>query len=301
MRREPPNRARRSGLAVLAISCLLAAPAAAQDAGAVVIDDRGVTVRFSQRPRRIIALLPSLTESVCALGACDRLVGTDRFSNWPASVVGLPKLGGLDDAQIEHIVTLRPEMVLVSASMRVSDRLEALGVRVVVLETRNQADVKRTLQLLGHALGVPGKANEVWADIERAIDQATARVPTTLRGQRVYFEVDTTPYAASAGSFVGEMLARMGLGNVVPAELGPFPKLNPEYVVRSQPDIVMASQRALAGMAKRPGWGALRALTEHRSCGFPSDRYELLLRPGPRMGEGAQILADCAQSIATGH
>ena len=283
-----------------AVVCLVTAPVACYGAGAVVVDDRGIEVRFPQAPRRIIALLPSLTESVCALGACDRLVGTDRFSDFPASVIGLPKLGGLDDAQIEPIVALRPEMVLLSASMRVSDRLEALGIKVVVLETRNQADVKRTLTLLGQVLGVPAKADEVWADIERAMLQATGHVPAAMKGQRVYFEVDSTPYAAGAGSFVGEMLTRLGLGNVVPAELGPFPKLNPEYVVRSRPDIVMASRQALAEMARRPGWGSLRALKEHRSCGFSPDRYQLLLRPGPRMGEGAQMLADCAQSISKG-
>ena len=282
----------------MAVVCLFAAPVVARGAGAVVVDDRGSTVRFAEIPLRIIALLPSLTESVCALGACERLVGTDRYSNWPASVIALPKLGGLDDAQSELIVALRPDVVLVSESMRVSDRLESLGLKVLVLETRNHADVKNTLVLLGQVLGVAAKADEVWSDIERTIRRAADRVPASLRGRRVYFEVDTTPYAAGASSFIGETLTQIGLGNVVPAELGPFPKLNPEFLLRSQPDIVMASQQALADMAKRPGWSELRALKVRKSCGFPSERYEVLVRPGPRMGEGAQILADCAQSIA---
>src|ERR1700712_2438485 len=68
-----------------------------------VRDDRGAMVSLPAPPTRIVSLLPSLTESVCALGGCGRLVGTDRFSNWPASVASLPKLGGLDDAQIERI------------------------------------------------------------------------------------------------------------------------------------------------------------------------------------------------------
>src|SRR4051812_47432960 len=75
-------------------------------------DDRGATHRFSTPPQRIVSLLPSLTESICALGACSRLVGTDRYSNSPASVMSLPKLGGLDDAQVERIVALRPDVVL---------------------------------------------------------------------------------------------------------------------------------------------------------------------------------------------
>ena len=69
-------------------------------------------------PQRIVSLVPGLTESVCALGACARLVGTDRYSNWPASVAALPKLGGLDDAQVERIAALKPDLVLIAPSAR---------------------------------------------------------------------------------------------------------------------------------------------------------------------------------------
>ena len=249
-------------------------------------------------PQRIVSLLPSLTESVCALGACARLVGTDRFSNWPASVIALPKLGGIDDAQVERIAALRPDVVLVSASARVTDRLEALGIRVLVLEARDHVDVKRSLEVLAQLLGTPGEAARVWGDVERELQSAAARVPPGLRGARVYFEVDATPYAAGPTSFIGHTLARLGLANVLPAELGPFPKLNPEHVVRLQPDVVMASRTNLDEMPQRPGWSALRALQDARSCGFANGRYELLVRPGPRMGEAAGVIADCLVAIA---
>ena len=262
-------------------------------------DDRGATVTLAAPPQRIVSLLPSLTESVCALGACARVVGTDRFSNAPASVIALPKLGGIDDAQIERIVALKPDVVLVSSSARVTDRLEGLGVRVLVLESRDHADVKRTLTLLAQMLGTPAVAERVWAGIERDLRTAAERVPAAMRGQRVYFEIDATPFAAGPGSFIGETLAWLGVANAVPAELGPFPKLNPEYVIRLQPDIVMAVDRNLAEMPMRPGWAALRALKQGSSCGFTSERYELLTRPGPRMGEAAAVLADCLVAIAS--
>ena len=267
-------------------------------AQATLKDDRGATLVLAAPPQRIVSLLPSLTESVCALGACARLVGTDRFSNSPASVIDLPKLGGIDDAQIERIVALRPDVVLLSTSARVIDRLESLGLKVLVLEARDHADVKRSLTLLAQMLGTPAEAERVWSAIERDTRMAAERVPAELRGQRVYFEVDATPYAAGTGSFIGETLARLGLANAVPAELGPFPKLNPEYVVRLQPDIVMANERNLADMPKRPGWSTLRALQRGHSCGFGLDRYELLIRPGPRLGEAALALADCLVLIA---
>lgn len=294
-------RAAGSGVARLAAGFLALTLAGGAGAQQALRDDRGVEVVLAAPPQRIVSLLPSFTEAVCALGACSRLVGTDRFSNWPANVSALPKLGGLDDAQIERIVALRPDVVLVSRSARVIDRLEGLGLKVIVLESRDHADVKRTLVLLARMLGTPFEANAVWDAIERQIDAAAARVPPALRGKRVYFEIDATPFAAGAGSFVGETLARLGLANAIPAELGPFPKLTAEYVVRAQPDIVMAIEPNLADMKKRPGWSSLRALQDRRTCGFPSRRYELLVRPGPRLGEAAGVLADCLAAVAGTH
>jgi iron complex transport system substrate-binding protein len=283
------SRPRAAVLAVLAVA-VLGRPAFGQLA---LRDDRGVTIQLPRSPLRIVSLLPSLTETVCALGACDRLVGTDRFSNWPDRVASLPKLGGIEDAQIERIVALKPDVVLASTSARVTDRLESLGLKVIALESRDRADVKRTLTLLGRMLGAQKKAEEVWTDIARDVGAAAARVPVPLRGKRVYFEVDATPYAAGPNSFIGETLRALGMANAVPPELGPFPKLNPEFVVHAQPDIVMAVKASVADMPKRPGWDTIRALRENRACGFPSMTYELIIRPGPRMGEAAGALADC--------
>jgi len=284
------SRARAALVAVLAVAALFGRPALGQLA---LRDDRGVTVQLDRAPRRIVSLLPSLTETVCALGACDRLVGTDRFSNWPDSVASLPKLGGIEDAQIERIVALKPDVVLASTSARVTDRLESLGLKVIALEARDRADVKRTLALLGQMLAAQKKAEQVWTDIGRDVGAAAARVPAPLRGKRVYFEVDATPYAAGPTSFIGETLSALGMANAIPPELGPFPRLNPEFVVRAQPDIVMAVKASVADMAKRPGWDTIRALREDRTCGFPSMTYDLIIRPGPRMGEAAGALADC--------
>ncbi len=278
----------------------VAAPASSAAALPIVIqDDRGSPQTFAAAPQRIVSLLPSLTESLCALGGCDRLVGTDRYSNSPRSIIHLPKLGGIEDANLERIVALKPDVVLAAPSARVVERLEALGLKVVLLESKTHADVQRSLTVLATMLGTPGTAEPLWNAIQQQVEQAASRVPVALRGKRVYFEVDATPYAAGEGSFIGETLARLGLANAVPAALGPFPQLNPEFVVRAQPDIVMAVQRGIDEMPRRPGWSRLHALRDHRVCGFSNERYEVLVRPGPRLGEAAQLLADCLLVLGT--
>lgn len=249
-------------------------------------------------PQRIVSLVPGLTESVCALGACARLVGTDRYSNWPSEVAALPKLGGLDDAQVERIVALRPDLVLIAPSARAGERLRALGLRVEALHTRSHDDVRRNLQRLSELLDEPARAQAAWAAIEQRLADAAARVPPSMRGRSVYFEVDATPYAAGPDSFIGETLQRLSLRNIAPAALGPFPKLSPEFVVRAQPQIVIAETRNVQQMPGRPGWTTLSALRTRQLCVFDGEQYDLLVRPGPRLGEAALLLADCLMALA---
>lgn len=262
-------------------------------------DDSGRTIELAAPAQRIVSLLPSLTESVCVLQACDRLVGVDRASNWPASVRSLPQLGGLADAQIEQIVALRPDLVLAPTSLRARARLSSLGLTVLALEPRTFGDLRRTLQILGQALGRETAATRLWLDLDAGIDRAASRVPSALRGSRVYFEVSESPHAAANTSFIGELLQRLQLGNAVPTGLGPFPALNPEFVVRAAPDIIMATDASVARMPARPGWSTLKALRQQQVCAFGPAAFDILMRPGPRLGDAAALLADCLQAIGT--
>jgi len=267
-----------------------------------ITDERGVTVTLAQPPQRIVSLLPSLTETVCALGRCQRLVGVDRYSNFPASVRRLPQLGSGLEPQIEAVVALRPDLVLLATSSRAAARLQALGLPVVALEPRSYADVQRVLEQVGRLLGVPSEsgAGRVWREIEAAMAAAARSVPAGLKGTRVYFEVNSGPYAAGPASFIGQTLSRLGLHNIVPAELGPFPKLNPEFVVRADPDLIMVGDSRVSDMVQRPGWAGLRAIRSGRVCAYTQAQADILVRPGPRMAEGARLMAQCLREKA-GH
>lgn len=255
-------------------------------------DDRGQAVRLPRPPQRIVSLLPSLTETVCALEQCQRLVGVDRYSNWPASVEKLPKVGGGLDPNIEAIVALRPDVVLMATSSRGAARLESLGIPVLALEPKSHADVQRVLDKIGQVLAVPD-AQRVWRVIDAGVQAAAQSVPANARQARVYFEVNRGPYGAGSSSFIGETLTRLGARNILPATLGPFPKLNPEYVVRANPDLIMVGARSVEGLSERPGWQSMPALRQQSLCIFTPTEFDILIRPGPRMAEGARLMARC--------
>lgn len=284
----------------LLASLLMMALAGLAQAAVTVKDDRGHTVTLTEVPRRIVSLLPSLTETVCELGDCARLVGTDRFSNYPATARALPKLGGLDDTSIEALVALKPDVVLLGMSSRLMDRLEALGIKVIALEPKTLGDVQRVLGKLAQLLGKPDEARRIWNRIDGAITHSAASLPPAARGLRIYYEVDAAPYAAGTASFMGEILSRLHGRNIVPAELGPFPKLNPEFVVRADPQVIMVGQRSASGLPQRPGWGAIQAVRNKKICVWVPAESDVLVRPGPRMDEAAALMARCLREAAAG-
>lgn len=277
------------------VCCLVSSPTLAANWRSVK-DDRGTVVQMAKAPVRVVSLLPSLTEAVCALKACDKLVGVDRWSNWPQSIQGLPKVGGLDDANLELIVALKPDLVLASAASRLSSRLRALGIPVAEFEAQTLEDVPRVLNGIGTLLGREQDAAQAWSQIQAEMATAKMRVPKQAQGVRVYFEVASAPYAAGESSFIGQLWATLGGRNIVTSNLGPFPKLNPEFVVKADPDLIILAQQDAAKLAQRPGWAGMRAIRQGQICALPAQDYDLLARPGPRLGQAAEVLARCLQA-----
>lgn len=298
--RDGAPRGRRAAGAFAIGLALCAAGRTTTSAALVLRDDLQHATTFSHSPQRIISMLPSLTETVCSLGACDRLVATDRYSSWPAQVNRLPKTGGLEDAAIELIVSLKPDLVLLSRSQRSVDRLRELGVPAFALSTERYADIGRTARIIGRILGVPERADA----LEQSIDAAVRRIGHEEIARRhgaaptVYFEVDRAPYAAGPASFIGELLGFLGARNIVTADLGAFPALNPEYVVRHNPDVIFVAAADGAHLADRPGWDSIRAVREGRLCSFAPEVIDTIVRPGPRVADGMRALAACLDRTA---
>ena len=156
---------------------------------------RGQVLASSARVVRLVSLSPTLTESVCVLGACDRLVGVDRFSNWPESVTKLPHLGSLGSFNVEAVAALRPDLVLMAGDGPLVKQLERLGVPVFVLSPQRHADVADTLARLARVLGLPpARAQQVWDDIRRELHDLAESLPISSK--------ITLPLLASSRRFI---------------------------------------------------------------------------------------------------
>ena len=257
-----------------------------------VRDAQGRSVEIARVPQRIVSLLPSVTESLCALGACERLVAVDAFSNHPPEIAALPRLGTSPAPSIEAIVRLRPDVVLMAYSPPLFAQLAQFGIPVLALDAHDTAGLHaqwRTLDALLQQRRADALIARLQDGVERVAQSARANA-----GRSVYFEVDATPYAAGSSSFIGELLARLGERNIVAPALGPFPRLTPEYIVRQNPQLIIHTPETPAGaFAQRPGWGAIDAVRSGRICTLGAAEVDLVSRPGPRLDQAAAVLARC--------
>jgi iron complex transport system substrate-binding protein len=272
----------------------LPSPSSASAAGAQsgfpvqVQDDLGRRVVVPNSPRRILCLLPSFTETVFALGAGDRVVGIDDFSDYPETATHLPKLGGLYDTQIEHALALKPDLIFVSEGSPAVPALSRAGAAVWAGGARTFEDVFRVIELTGKLIGRVQEAAQLAAQMRDQIATLEASVRDLPRVS-VYYELDATPYSVGPSSFIGVMISKAGGLNIVPPQLGEFPKISPELVVSSDPSVIIGA--SLEDVERRPGWNGISAVKTRRVFKWSSDEAHLLSRPGPRLPEGLRALA----------
>ena len=258
-----------------------------------VVDDLGREVVLEAVPQRIVAMVPTHTETVCALGACDRLVGVDTFSNVPARVSRLPDLGSAFDADLEALIALEPDLVLTDEYSGLAEALAPLGIPVYAGTPQTVAEVWRTTEALATLLGLESEAALLVGRTQGRVEALAASV-AGLPTPRVFVELDATPYSVGPGSYLGELLTLAGADNIVPAGLGDFPQVDPELVVAEDPEVVILLDapfgESAETVAARPGWGAIAALQGGAVIELDQAGVDLLTRAGPRLADALELL-----------
>ncbi|HEX7023025.1 MAG TPA: ABC transporter substrate-binding protein [Trueperaceae bacterium] len=276
---------------LFALFALLASTALATQYPLTVRDELGREVMLATQPRRIVSMVPSHTETLCALGACDSLVGVGMFSNYPAHVQSLPKMGGgLQGADIEGIVALRPDLVLVSEYGELADTLARAGLTVYAGTPQTYAETYQTFLLLGRLVNRESAAEALVTKVQDEVAAVEAKVAGLPR-PRVYYEVDPTPYSVGPASFIGTLIAKAGGDNIVTADMGDFPRLDPEFIVAANPEIIFAYGPDAAALAERPGWAGIDAVKNGRVIAVSSAESDIISRPGPRLAEAVRYFA----------
>ncbi len=280
-------------LLMLAFSYPLLAFGLAQQFPRTLTDDLGRSVTLKAAPQRIVTLLPSVTETLCALNACGRLVGVDDFSDFPEQARRLPKVGGYFNPNLEAILALKPDLVLVSIYGKLHESLDKTGIQTFAVRAESYDDIFRSTRLLGRVLGLEPQAERLVARIQQEVYAVESRAAKVTVRPTVYYEIDPTPYTVGPDSFIGVLIAKARGQNIIPRELGFFPQISPELVVQRNPAIIVLTHPGAADLPKRAGWSNLAAIRNKRICAYTGEQDNLLSRPGPRVAQGLQLLVGC--------
>ena len=279
---------------------------------------------------RIVSLLPAATETACALGLAEHLVGVSHECDGPPPVPGLPRLtrpalpGGLPAAEIDRRVReaaragrplyaldttllrrLRPDLVLTQSlcgvcavdAEAVRAALAGTGARVLELAPRRLADVLEAVRAVGEAAGVAARADAFVAELRRRIEAVRRHAARAARRPRVVFlEWLDPPYAA--GHWNPELVTLAG-GREVLGEAGlPSRRVTWDEIAAAAPDVVLI---ACCGMAPAEAAPELERLArDPRWRALPAvragrvhllDGARLFTRPGPGLVQGLERLA----------
>ena len=281
-------------LLAASILSLCACPQWARASSPIVMkDDRGVSVRLAEAPRRVVSLAPNLTEIVFLLGQEEKLVGVTRYCNYPPRAAALSRIGGIVDPDVERIVAADPDLLLCTTDGNPKERvkiLEEMGIPCFAVGPQNLDAVFETIERVGALLGVPEKGREE-ADALRVRAERVSRV-RLAPSPRVLFVVSTSPIiAAGNGTFLDELVRTSGGRNAAGGFAGRYPRLSVEDLLAVVPDIILVA--AMAGGEKFPPsvsrWSEIPAFRNGDVVTLDGD---LVTRPGPRMVTALEKVAE---------
>lgn len=268
------------------------------------MDDAGRKVSIPIRVERFVSLAPNLTEIVYAIGAGERLVGNTTFCNYPEQAKSATKIGDTLQPSIERILSLRPELVLVSTASQLeafTGQLNEHRIAVYITDPHDLEGVFRTITNLGDLLNEPIGASELVKDL-RARTETVERAVAARPPVRVFFQLSGQPlYTAGKTSFVTNLIERAG-GQSVTSDINEaWPRLSDEAALASRPEVViMLSGESMGAAANIKVAPALRNSPAVRNGRVYVIDGDLLTRPGPRLVDGLERIARALHPEAIG-
>ena len=256
-------------------------------------------VTISKRPTRIVSLSPTATEDLFAVGADAQVIAVDDQSDYPKRA---PKtaLSGYTP-NVEAIAAYKPDLVIISGDGGVVAALQKLGVTVMLEPAANNvAEAYDEIRQIGQATGHAKQSTTVVHGMQTQLTKLIRSVPKKARHLKVFHELSPDYYSATSATFIGRIYRLFGFTNIADAAdttHSGYPKLSGEYIVSTNPDIIVLSDSVCCGqtaatVAERPGWAQVSAVRKNRV--IPVDD-SIASRWGPRIVDFARVVAQVAK------
>jgi iron complex transport system substrate-binding protein len=254
------------------------------------------------RPKRIVSLVPAVTEMIYAMGDGGRVAAVSNYDHFPADVARLPRVGGLLDPSVERILAIKPDLVIVYATQKdLIERLDRAGIPYFNYQHKALPDILTTIRAIGARIGSTARADAVASGMERALEEIRGRTaalahPATL----LVFERDPASlrnvFASGGYGFLHDMLEIAGGRNVFGGMKQQAVQASTEMLLTSKAEVIVElrygdSLKNHDIARELRAWDALAsipAVRAHRVAALTGDEFVV---PGPRVVEATLKLA----------
>ena len=268
------------------------------------VDASGVAVDLGRPPRRIVSLVPSLTETLCALGLADALVGITVYCVEPREVVGgKTRVGGEKNPDLEKIRALEPDLVVANIEENLREHVETLrswSIPVWVTYPRTVAEGIRLIAELGAVTGTEARAAALLGEIEplyARVAGAAARRPAVS----VFYAIWRGPYMTiNRDTYIHDMLRVCGALNVFADRPDRYPTVTLDEMAAQRPAVILLPDEPFrfrrAHLADFTGYAEVPAVRNgriHLVDGKPFSWH------GPRIAQALRMLPALIDPAAT--
>jgi ABC-type Fe3+-hydroxamate transport system substrate-binding protein len=257
--------------AILAVPCF---------AGRTLTDEMGRNVVVPDHPHRVICLMPTVTDTVFALGAGDDVVAISDYTKYPAAALTKPSVGDLIKPSIETILSLHPDLVIgmqPKGPMEVTDQLERAGIPIFLVSPHGIAGIFQSIESVGMALNRTPQADALVHRLQQRVDAVRARtkgLPTPRVFMPIWYDPITT---IGKNAFITEVIEAAGGRSVTDDLASEWPQISMEVVLERAPDallLVRGGKTTIQVLQDRPGWSSMTAIKARRAY-YVDDRINL--------------------------
>jgi iron complex transport system substrate-binding protein len=255
-------------LFLLWLIAILAGPCFASRA---LTDEMGRKVVVPDHPHRVICLMPTVTDTVFALGAGDEVVAISDYTKYPAAALTKPSVGDLIKPSIETILSLHPDLVIGTqpkGPMEVTDQLERAGIPIFLVSPHGIAGIFQSIESVGMALNRTPQADALVHSLQQRVDAVKARTKG-LPAPRVFMPIWYDPITTiGKNAFITEVIEAAGGRSVTDDLASEWPQISMEVVLERAPDallLVRGGKTTLQVLQDRPGWSSMKAIKARRA------------------------------------
>ena len=256
---------------ILSAFCFTAVLAGPCFAGRTLTDEMGRKVVVPDHPHRVICLMPTVTDTVFALGAGDDVVAISDYTKYPAAALKKPSVGDLIKPSIETILSLHPDLVIgmqPKGPMEVTDQLERAGIPIFLVSPHGIAGIFHSVETIGTALNRTPQADALVYNLQARVDAVRARTKG-LVAPRVFMPIWYDPITTiGKNAFITEIIEAAGGRSVTDDLSTEWPQISMEVVLERAPDallLVRGGKTTLQVLQDRPGWSSMTAIKARRA------------------------------------